>query len=118
MSPYGLQNWHVLLRLAGDPGLPDPATLPVHQILEFGPLVIIAGLLASSSPLLPMFPLGHEDDTPDHDGEGVEGVGGTVFGCKVEEGVDEGDCHSDDGWEDEPALEETYEVEVGLQVCT
>lgn len=116
MPPYLLQKRDILLLLPRYPRLPDLATLTVDQILELRPLIAIPRLLARSSPLLTVLPLSHENDAPNHYDKCVEEVSRTVFGCEGEGVVVGRSQHAHQGWEDQPALEEGHEVEVGLGV--
>ena len=84
VTPYFLEKGHVLLSLAGDPGLAHPRALTIDEILKLRPLVTVASLFASSSPLLAMFPLRHEDHAPDHYDKGVEEICGAVIRCELE----------------------------------
>ena len=118
MSPYFLQQGHILLLLTRYPRLPYSTSLPIDHILMLWPFLTITCLLACCSPFLSMLPLGNEDDTPDHDDEGIDEVSWTVLCCIMEDVVANRCQDAYQSREYQPFLQESNECEVSLWICT
>jgi len=92
------------------------ASTPIHNILMFRPLIIVASLLTSSSPFFTLFPFCYIDHTPYHNCESIQKISRAVIGSIIEEYIKDYSQQSDYSREDKPLLKKADKIEIRLRI--